>query len=266
MEMFDSFARPPSRRRRIFFAVSGGLHVAAIGALAVTAMWRVEKLTPDERHATIAVLPPPPGNSGGGQKMADAKKSPTTRKPPVRDPVQPVRPQHLTPEPIAMTPDLGGTGDGGGGDGGGVGTPTTGSGCTVEPCGIGDPPPVVITPRPCSERPTDADCVKVPQVTIDRVPEVALGHRISGDAQIHPPDIVGTMMKRDGKSQTRGTFKMCLDTDGNIASVSTLRTTGYDAYDERLTSGIRTWRYEPYRVNGQAHAVCTVVTFVYAVR
>lgn len=264
--MFDSFAQKPSRRRRIFFAVSGSLHVAAIGALAVATMWRVDKLTPEAHHNAIAVLPAPPGNSGGGQKMADPKKV-ATRKPKPKDAIQPVPHQQVSQEPIAIAdPGTGEPGTGGGGDGKGVGEPTSGSGCTVEPCGIGDPPVIVPLIKPCSERPTDADCLPPPVMKVERVPEVALGARISGDAQIHPPDIVTTMMQRDGKSQTRGTFKMCLDTEGSVTSVSALRSTGYDAYDDRLVAGMQTWRYAPYKVNGTKVAVCTVVTFVYAVR
>ncbi len=264
--MFDSFAQKPSRRRRIFFAVSGSLHVAAIGALAVATMWRVDKLTPDARHNAIAVLPAPPGNSGGGQKMADPKKPPP-RKPRPRDVIQPVPHRQLEQVAIEFAePGTGEPGTGGGGDGKGVGEPTVGGGCTIEPCGIGDPPPVPLI-KPCAERPTDADCLPPPVVPqVARVPEASLGSRVSGDAQIHPPDIVTTMMQRDGKSQTRGTFKMCLDTGGNVASISALRSTGYGAYDERLVAGMRTWRYAPYKLDGKAVAVCTVVTFVYAVR
>jgi TonB family protein len=147
-----------------------------------------------------------------------------------------------------------------------VGEPTGGGGCTVEPCGVGDPPVIVPLIKPCSERPTDADCLPPPVQKVSNVPETEIGARISGDAQIHPPDVVTTMMQRDGKSQTRGTFKMCLDDGGNVASVRALRSTGYDAYDDRLVDGMRTWRYAPYKVNGKPVAVCTVVTFQYVVR
>jgi TonB family protein len=61
-----------------------------------------------------------------------------------------------------------------------------------------------------------------------------------------------------------GTFKICVDESGSIEQVVLLRTTGFADYDRNIIAAIHAWRYKPYIVDGQAHPVCTAVTFIFS--
>jgi len=90
------------------------------------------------------------------------------------------------------------------------------------------------------------------------------GHRIEGNPQIAPPDTVKQAMQRSGLDSLTGAVKMCLNQRGGVRSLRVLRSTGYAEYDQRLLAGMRTWRYDPYTLDGGAAvSVCTVVTFIY---
>jgi TonB family protein len=91
------------------------------------------------------------------------------------------------------------------------------------------------------------------------------GYRVAGDPQIQPPDAVRVQMVQEQQRQAAGTIRMCLARDGSVASLRVLQSTGYAAYDDRLTAGMRGWRYKPYRLaaGGNAVPVCTAVTFVF---
>ena len=43
-----------------------------------------------------------------------------------------------------------------------------------------------------------------------------------------------------------------------------LKSTGFGAYDSKIQSEMRSWRYRPYMMNGRAVPVCTAVTFIYS--
>lgn len=70
---------------------------------------------------------------------------------------------------------------------------------------------------------------------------------------------------RSGKPTGKGTFKLCVASDGHITTVLRLRTTGFEAYDATILNTIRAdWRYRPVTVNGKPVAVCTAITFLYS--
>ena len=73
-------------------------------------------------------------------------------------------------------------------------------------------------------------------------------------------------MGRDGRDRVRATIKLCLDKKGLVQRVSLLSSSGYDAYDRRLMSEMKSWRYRPYTVAGTPTPVCSPVVFVYALR
>jgi TonB family protein len=56
---------------------------------------------------------------------------------------------------------------------------------------------------------------------------------------------------------------MCLTAGGVISGIRTISSSGFPAYDRKIRSKMRLWRYRPYRVNGKPVPICTVVTFVY---
>jgi hypothetical protein len=265
--MFDNIAPVRiSRRRKIFFAASGVVHGAAVAALIVTAMWRVDKLTHEKEHVQVSIMPPPPpGNSGGGVKPTASK--PDVPRPPrrirVTTPVQPVPHVAVSVEPTEPADHVG---DGGGGDGKGSGDETIGSGCTdALGCGaaISAPPE---PPKPCSDpsRAADPDCAPK---TPPRPPIVVIGQlRLSGETNVQPPDDVKVRMGREGKSKLHGAFRVCLDASGAVASSQLITSTGYETYDQRLIETMAGWTYRPYSVNGTPIAACGAVAFVFTMR
>lgn len=115
---------------------------------------------------------------------------------------------------------------------------------------FGGPPPPPPPPPP-----------NQPQI----VPQIALEQqRIAGDKHILPPDEVRLAMKRANQSRLVTTMKMCLDANGSVESVLSLKSSGYPSYDTLLATTIkRTWKYRPFTINGKAVPVCTSVTFIY---
>ncbi len=268
--MFDSIAPAPSparRWRKFFFGVSGLLHVGAVAAFIVSAMWRVDKLSYAHEAPQLSIMPPLPGNSGGGPKPQankQAVKPPPIHKTLIKTPVQPVHVAIHEEQTTTTTAET--IGDGGGGDGKGTGAPTIGTGCTHEPCGIAEVAPPD-PPKPCTDpsRAADPDCAPPPPkpphdgVVVERL-------RLSGETQIQPPDDVKIMMSHEGKQKLHGAFRVCLDERGAVTSTTRVGSTGYDAYDDRLAAAMAGWKYRPYTVDGKAEAVCGAVTFVYIMK
>lgn len=99
------------------------------------------------------------------------------------------------------------------------------------------------------------------------VPPQALEvYRIAGDKLIVPTDADKTMIHNSGQSRFLGSFKLCLDTRGEVANVAMLKSTGIFGYDRRIERTLYSWRYRPFLVDGQPTAVCTAVTFIYSQR
>ena len=57
--------------------------------------------------------------------------------------------------------------------------------------------------------------------------------------------------------------KMCLTSGGTVQKLNVLKTTGHPAYDNKIKTKMREWKYRPFMVNGKAVPVCTSVTFIY---
>ncbi len=95
-------------------------------------------------------------------------------------------------------------------------------------------------------------------------PTVLEAQRIAGDKLILPDEATKKQIVDSGKTRVVGSFKLCVDVQGAIASVSTLKSTGFPAYDKLLRDGMQTWQYKPFAVNGRAVPVCTAVTFIYS--
>jgi len=94
-------------------------------------------------------------------------------------------------------------------------------------------------------------------------PTVLEGQRVAGNKNIVPDDDTKRQIQASGKDQIVGSFKLCVDTSGSVTTINMLKTTGFPAYDARIQKEMRTWKYRPYRVNGQVVSVCTAVTFIY---
>jgi TonB family protein len=87
--------------------------------------------------------------------------------------------------------------------------------------------------------------------------------RVSGETQIHPSTATRNMMMRANDSSVRGVILLCIATDGHVASATLQHSTKYEDYDQALLSGVHTWRYRPYMMNGAAVPACGIVNFDY---
>jgi TonB family protein len=263
--------------RRWLITVSLGAHIGLGVFLFATGVWRIEKLDSGRADLALAIMMPPAAPEGGppaGEKPKDPVKK-QKKKP--DDIVQPEK--KLDTSPLAsVASETPGTGEGSGsgsGSGSGESTGTCVGDCpgddavTAAVCGNG----VLETGETCDDgNLTNGDgcsktCTREEQKKVVLVPPTVLqGLRISGETQIQAPDTAKTEMMRDGKDRTLGTLKICIATDGGISSASVAASTKYAAYDAKLLSTVRSWRYRPYLVNGTPMPVCSTVTFVYTIK
>lgn len=95
-------------------------------------------------------------------------------------------------------------------------------------------------------------------------PSVLENNRIAGLKQIEPDPATQLEIRRSGKDKIIGSFKLCVAVDGEISTVSQLKSTGFADYDAKIITGLKTWRYMPYIYNGGVVPVCTAVTFIYS--
>ncbi|HEU4729096.1 MAG TPA: energy transducer TonB, partial [Kofleriaceae bacterium] len=126
------------------------------------------------------------------------------------------------------------------------------------------PPPPAPVPSVAPPAPTPAPepAAVAPQTV---APAELDKNRIAGDKRITPDENTMVSISRSGKGTLVSAYKVCIAADGNVQSVTQLRSTGFPAYDERILETIRhEWRYRPYLVNGKAAPVCTAVRFVYS--
>jgi outer membrane biosynthesis protein TonB len=90
-------------------------------------------------------------------------------------------------------------------------------------------------------------------------------NRTAGSKEIAPDGATRTEMSRAGLDKITGRFKLCVTVEGNIGSVSVMKSTGFPNYDDRIQSTIRSqWRFKPFVISGKSTPVCTVVSFIYA--
>ncbi|HSR96990.1 MAG TPA: protein kinase [Kofleriaceae bacterium] len=126
------------------------------------------------------------------------------------------------------------------------------------------PSPVVIAPpagAPAAPSTAPA-AAAAPQVI---TPGALDANRIAGEKEIIPDENTQSEIGRSGQEKVAGSFKLCVAPDGNVTSVSQLKSTGFPAYDSKIQNTIRgKWRYKPFIVDGKATTVCTAVRFVYS--
>jgi len=258
-------ARP--RRRLGPVALSIAAHIAAVAGLVIAAAWRIDKLDTADPPVLMAGIALPVA-SGGEEQPAAEPERPRHRHRVARDTVQPSPRTDQAPPPGDSTP-----GPGGGGPGllstcaaGQECLPDLLVGVTESVCGNG----VIDGGEECDDGGRAAGdgcseaCAREPKILPSTMIE---GHRIAGDPQIPPPPPVHAAMLGKRQREIRGTVRMCLDRGGAVTSLRVLRSTGYPAYDERLTSRMQTWRYRPYELSdGNRVPVCTAVTFIYRIQ
>jgi hypothetical protein len=97
------------------------------------------------------------------------------------------------------------------------------------------------------------------------VPPLLLeGNRIAGNKVIIPDDATKTKIADAHRDKIVGSFRLCVDVRGEVASITMLKSTGFSAYDQLIQTQMRLWKYTPYQVNGKAVPVCTAITFIYS--
>ncbi len=241
--MFDNYVGAKQVRRSkwvtILIIVSIAIHVVVGAAVVIKSLWSIKKLEPPDTELALSSPPPPPPPPPAGAKKPKTEAKKLVRK--VKETVQPDTTKKPEPEQVQEVEDEGVEGGVEGGQAGGVLGGVEGGVLG----GVQEPPKV-----------------EAPKV----VPQVALeAQRVSGEKDIQPPNDVATQMARSGKG-TVGVVKMCLTDGGSVKSLTMLKSTGYPAYDNKIKSKMREWRYRPFQVNGKAVPVCTSVTFIYRPR
>jgi periplasmic protein TonB len=217
-------------------------HVVLFLTMWVKTIWDLEQLERPKNTVDLAIAPPPPPPPPppkGGVKPQDVQITP--KKVRVRDIVQPVKIEKQETAPPVESGDPMGVE---GGEEGGVAGGELGG--------------VVAAPPPPPPPPPPAPPQNVAPTALDAL-------RIGGEKNIVPDDVTKTEISRSGKDKLIGSYKLCITVDGNISSVVQLKSTGFPAYDNKITGTIRgEWRYRPFMVNGKPTPVCTAVTFIYS--
>jgi len=247
--MFDGYSAAKHKRRPAWAGpLLGGaavFHAILFISMWVKTVWAIEMLDRPSSPPDIAMAappPPPPPPPPGGARPQEQIITP--KKKTVKDIVQPIKveKQEVKPQVTDDSPAGEEGGEVGGVAGGVVGGDINGV--------MGAPPP---PPPPPPAAPT-----VVPPTMLE-------GSRIRGDKTIVPDDVTKTEIQRSGKDKVIGSFKLCLSATGDISSVTMLKSTGFSAYDGKISSTMRAeWGYKPYMVNGKAVPVCTAVTFIYS--
>ena len=257
--MFERYQqdRGGSRRStwvRVCVTASAIAHAGVVAVLVISSWWNIDKLSIDERPVSVASLglataaPPPLASE---RRQHEQKKLRRTR-----DLTQTSedRSRDRAEDAGSDEGDPAGHADGlAGGTGLDPNAPNLITGCTTGLC-AGDLPPA-----PPIEKPDPEPPVVVPEAMLK-------GYLIAGETQIQAPDAVRIKIARTPTRRVVGVVKLCIDTAGAVTSSSLLKSTGYPGYDRRLVSGVRRWRYKPYRISGKAVSACTSVRFLYILR
>ncbi len=88
--------------------------------------------------------------------------------------------------------------------------------------------------------------------------------RVSGVAQIHPPNDDAIKMQRLGVKRTGAEILLCLSEAGVPRKIFFTQFSEFPAWNQKIFETVRAWRYSPKTSeDGTAMQVCTGVTFVY---
>jgi hypothetical protein len=95
-------------------------------------------------------------------------------------------------------------------------------------------------------------------------PTLLEANRLRGDKDIEPDAPTKAQIAKSGKDRLIGSYKLCIDTQGAVATVTLLKSTGFSDYDAKLRREMQQWAYRPYVINGKATPVCSAATFIYS--
>jgi TonB family protein len=269
--LFAHLLAPSPRRRwgRVVVGASVVVHAAVIAALIVAGQWQIEKLRLERTSIVTAASFGIPGPAAMANQAPPAARKraakPTEQK--RKAFAQPTDQAVQVEQSLDDSGSLTGSDDGredGSDDGipggiGPIGPVTTGAVCAQPPCGG-----MATKPPPTCANGGIKDCGPPEEEFVP--PDVARGLRTRGNTQIFPSDGDKDAMSRNGDKQVMALIKLCLDTRGEVTSLSVGKSSGYPDYDQRFIDEMRDWQYKPYSVDGKPVPVCGMVTFVYRVR
>lgn len=108
-----------------------------------------------------------------------------------------------------------------------------------------------------------AELAARPADAIEVTPIALEAFRLRGDRNIVPDEATRLAIARAGITKVIGSYKLCVDTRGAVASIKLLQSTRFAAYDRRIEQAILGWTYRPFLSGGKPTPVCTAVTFIY---
>lgn len=118
------------------------------------------------------------------------------------------------------------------------------------PATVGIAPPPVVAPPPA------------PPII---PPNLLESLRVAGEKNLFPDDATKKAIARAGATRLMVPVKVCIDVAGTVVTAGIVgRGSGFPAYDQRLVTGVQTWRYRPYLVDGTPTAACSIAQFVYS--
>jgi protein TonB len=251
--VFESYLKPQggrSRARRLAIAVfSVGLHAGAIALIVFLSLYHVDELPAPQVMITFFTAPPPPPPPPPPPAPKAPVRQPKKPKPeviredkPKPDEIQPPKtpPKKKKEEPkdSPKSPDWAAdgreTGQAGGTKGGVAG-------------GVAGGLPQA---KPQPIKPTAKKPVFVKQQVVEQL-------KITGPMPEYLP------AAKMAKVQGVVIVKLCLKEDGTVDRSRTTILKSLSALDEEVLSKVRSWRYRPYKVNGEATPVCFPVRFVF---
>ncbi len=250
--MFENFEEFRNRKMPVWvipvLGAAIAAHIVVFGIVVFTELWAAPLLEVPSSGVDLAVAPPPPPPPPpppAGKKL-EAQKDIKPKKVKPTETVQPTKVDEKQVQESASN-DSGGGEEGGeeGGVEGGVAGGVVGG--VVGGIVSEAPPPPPPPPAP-------------PQ---NIAPTALEASRVAGDKNILPDDVTKTEIQRSGKTQLMVPVKVCIDRAGAISSVKVLKSSGFPAYDAKLTREINKWRYRPFSVNGTPTPVCSAIQFIY---
>lgn len=90
--------------------------------------------------------------------------------------------------------------------------------------------------------------------------------RTRGSNMIAPNDRDKARIAKAGSPRLNGSFYLCIDATGAVASVARIKSTGLATYDTKIQREMEQWAFEPLTVDGTATPLCTALTFIYTQR
>jgi periplasmic protein TonB len=248
-------------RRKLLIGISIAGHAALFAGVLAHTVWDLEQVDYRPKVRTSLAVITPPAAEAGPRVSIDRPTPVVTPKPPkiAKELTQPQK----TPAPTPAPPDTAVTTGDGTGTGPGDGPPGSDGPPGGDPCA--EPGGCELPDLPSLPEPPKPPPPPKPQVH-SVTPHILKALRTSGETAIVPPRDVVQEMYRSGQHKTSASLKLCLDTRGQVASITLTQSTKYAEYDAAILDAVRRWRYQPYTVNGNPAPACGVVTFRYEMK